>query len=246
MLLPRLSATRLKPYSMAKLTLFFRNRAILAHDLENKGISIGRDPECDIVIDSLAVEQKHALVMPQGGNYSIFPFSDNTQVMINHLPIESHTLQHGDLIGIGKHTLNFAESAITLPVSPNSSAAKETEEKLAPPSSPAPSKEIEKPINTKIELEDAGCVQVISGEHVGKVIALHRPLIRLGLTGNECAVIAHRHDGYYLSHLEGENPPLLDGDPIGDRSIRLKDVNIIQVSDIRLQFHAAMKQAIAV
>jgi pSer/pThr/pTyr-binding forkhead associated (FHA) protein len=231
---------------MAKLTLFFRNRAILAYNLEDKGISIGRDPECDIVIDSLAVEQRHALVMPQGGDYAIFPFSDDTRVTINHQPIESHTLQHGDIIGIGKHTLSFAASAIRLPVLPNPGDVKAREQRLKPASSREPSGETVKPLKPKIDIENAGCVQVISGEHVGKVIALYRPLIRLGMTGNECAVIAHREDGYYLSHLEGENPPLVDGDPIGDRSVRLKDGNIIQVADIRLQFYGAMKQAIAV
>lgn len=231
---------------MAKLTLFFRNRVVLVYDLEDKGLSIGRDPECDVVIDSLAVEAKHALIMPQGGDYSIFPFSDDTKVMINHQPIESHTLQHGDIIGIGKHTLSFAESAITLPASANTDAVKDRTENPDPPSFPVSPEESEKQLGTKAEVEQAGCVQVISGEHVGKVIALHRPLIRLGLSGNQCAVIAHRQDGYYLSHLEGEHPPLVNGDPIGDRSIRLTDGNIIQVADIRMQFHAEMNQAIAV
>jgi pSer/pThr/pTyr-binding forkhead associated (FHA) protein len=231
---------------MAKLILFFRNRAMRAHSLEDKGISIGRDPECDVVIDSLAIESRHALVMPQGEGYSVFPFSDDTQVTVNRQPIESHTLRHGDIIGVGKHTLIFSDSAVTLEALPNSAVAEERDEVPSTSSPQAQPEQAEARVQATPDIEHAGCVQVISGEHVGKVIALHRPLIRLGLTGNECAVIAHRQDGYYLSHLEGEHPPLVNGDPIGDQSIRLQDGNIIQVADIRMQFHAEMKRAIAV
>lgn len=83
-----------------------------------------------------------------------------------------------------------------------------------------------------------GFVQVIKGEHIGRIIILNRSMTRLGLSGRVCAVIANRgDDGYFLTPLEGEAYPLVDGEPTGDATVRLSEGAIIEIDGIEMRFH---------
>ncbi|WP_135607002.1 FHA domain-containing protein [Solemya velesiana gill symbiont] len=158
---------------------------------------------------------------------------------MNNYPIEKHTLTHGDLIKVGKHVLGFSKSAITIDFprpspTPEVSVAKKDIE-----SGP----NLERIVST-IDTLPTGCIQVLTGEHIGKILRLQRSLMRLGIRGDECAVIAHRSDGYYISHLEGDTPPLINGTSIGQRSIKLEEGCTIQLGAITMRFHEnAINQA---
>jgi hypothetical protein len=92
-------------------------------------------------------------------------------------------------------------------------------------------------IVNRIDSLPAGYIQVQNGEFMGRIILLNRSLTRLGLSADTCAVIAHRSDGYYLSHLDGETPPFLNGASIGDRTMKLQDGDTIEVQGITMKFH---------
>lgn len=83
-----------------------------------------------------------------------------------------------------------------------------------------------------------GFVQVISGDHIGRIIILNRSMTRLGLSGKACAVIANRGDeGYFLTPLEGKTFPLVDGKSTGDSTIKLSEGAIIEIDGIEMRFH---------
>ena len=89
-----------------------------------------------------------------------------------------------------------------------------------------------------------GFVQVINGEHIGRIISLNRSMTRLGLSGNACAVVANRGDeGYFLTPLEGETYPLVDGKPTGDATIQLSEGVIIEIDGIQMKFHQGNSSA---
>ncbi len=80
--------------------------------------------------------------------------------------------------------------------------------------------------------------QVTSGEHIGRIIPLNPSMTRLGLTGKVCAVVVNRgEDGYFLSHLEGEEQPLVDGIPTGNSAIHLPEGALIEIDGIEMKFH---------
>jgi hypothetical protein len=83
-----------------------------------------------------------------------------------------------------------------------------------------------------------GFVQVINGEYIGRIISLNRSMTRLGLSGSTCAVVANRGDeGYFLTPLEGESYPLVNGKPTGDATIQLSEGVIIEIDGIQMKFH---------
>jgi hypothetical protein len=92
----------------------------------------------------------------------------------------------------------------------------------------------------QIDSLPSGYIQVQSGEFLGRIIFLNRSLTRLGLSGDTCAMIAHRSDGYYLSHLDGVAPPRLNGESIGNRSMKLQNGDTIEVQGILMKFHKGL------
>ncbi|MCP3671429.1 MAG: hypothetical protein GY814_13555 [Gammaproteobacteria bacterium] len=81
-------------------------------------------------------------------------------------------------------------------------------------------------------------LQVISGEHIGRIIPITQSMTRLGITETACAVLVNRgKEGYYLSHLEGIILPLVDGIPTGSRSVNLPDGALVEIEGIQMKFH---------
>ncbi len=84
----------------------------------------------------------------------------------------------------------------------------------------------------------SGFLQVISGERIGRIVLLNRAMTRLGFPGNSCAMVVNRgRAGYFLTHLEGEIMPRVDGTTIGDRAVQLTEGAIVEIGDIKMKFH---------
>ncbi len=81
-------------------------------------------------------------------------------------------------------------------------------------------------------------LQVISGEHIGRIIPITQSMTRLGLSDTACAVVVNRgKDGYFLSHLEGKVQPLVNGIPTGNSSIHLTEGALVEIDGIQMKFH---------
>jgi pSer/pThr/pTyr-binding forkhead associated (FHA) protein len=209
---------------MPKLTLSFKGRLIDVFHLEEDETLIGRNSECGIFIDSLAISPRHAQITHGEDGCHLESLDEEFPVLINHKQAESANLRHGDIIQVGKHTLTFSEDAIELARTP-----------LQEPSSPDPElAEQEK----DSQIESKSMLQIMNGDNFGRIIPLIRNMTRIGRVGGECAMIALRDSGYYISYLEGATPPIVNNQPIGEESQRLADGDTIKVGTTEMQFHA--------
>lgn len=209
---------------MPKLTLSFKGHVIDVFHLEKGETGIGRDEACDIHIDSLAIAPKQALIRQIDENgYQLRAMDDAFPVLVNHEKIEAKRLHHGDVIQIGKHTLTFAEDVMELGTDLSNDLRPSTEKQTSPPDS--------EPLNT-------GILQIMNGENFGRIIPLKRNMTRIGHVGGDCAMVSKRDDGYFLSFLEGPNPPFVNRRPVENESQRLSDGDIIEIGGTKMQFHA--------
>jgi FHA domain len=80
------------------------------------------------------------------------------------------------------------------------------------------------------------CIQVLSGVHAGRELALEKPLTTLGRAKSEVAVIARRPQGYFLAHVEGRSYPIVNGKDLGPEGHRLADHDIIELAGVRMEF----------
>ena len=71
-------------------------------------ITIGRDPESSIVIDSPDVSRQHALIVPNGTRWIIIDFKSANGTKLNHRYVTWSILQDGDTITIGDTTFRFS------------------------------------------------------------------------------------------------------------------------------------------
>ncbi len=193
---------------MAKLTLSFKDRKLRVITLQDEDCLIGRESGCMVEIDSLAIAPRHACIRRDGASFVIEPVSGDAVVEINGQAIDTAcTLGEGDRIQVGKHTLVYSETADSTVAEPA-------------PSGSAP----------------AGWMQIQSGSHLGRVIRLEKAFTRIGRPDGELAVIARREDGYYLSHLQGEQATELNQQAIDDNAHRLQNGDRILVGELQLQY----------
>ena len=94
---------------MPTLTLKFKNEAIALFNLEpGRSLTIGRRNDNDVMINNLAVSGYHAKIDSVGEGFVFVDLQSKNGSFVNEKLINSHWLQDGDIISIGKHSLIFA------------------------------------------------------------------------------------------------------------------------------------------
>ncbi|MBT3011862.1 MAG: FHA domain-containing protein [Candidatus Thiodiazotropha sp. (ex Lucina aurantia)] len=211
---------------MAKLTLSFKGRVIDVFHIERDKTEIGRNDNCTIPIDSLAIAPVQAVITRNDDqSYLLQAQEEAFPVLVNHEKTEEITLNHGDVIQVGKHTLSFAEDVMDLsadlgPIPANDQLTDEDE-----------------PIESDDSKSKSGVLQIMNGDNFGRIIPLNRNMTRIGHAGGDCAMIARREDGYFITFLEGPNPPRINRKPMGNQAQLLTDGDIIDVGGTQMQFH---------
>ena len=80
------------------------------------------------------------------------------------------------------------------------------------------------------------CVQALSGDAVGNVIAIDRPIVSLSNASGQVAVIARRTNGFFITHLEGTTFPLVNGEPTGLVPRLLRPDDLIELAGTIFRF----------
>ena len=81
-----------------------------------------------------------------------------------------------------------------------------------------------------------GVIRILAGVRAGKEIELTNPITTLGKPKQQVAVLTRRAQGYFLSHVEGPNPPQVNGQSIGTAPYPLKDHDTIELTGVKVEF----------
>jgi predicted component of type VI protein secretion system len=81
-----------------------------------------------------------------------------------------------------------------------------------------------------------GTIQILSGPNAGKELPLIKPLTTLGKPGVQVAVIAKRPHGYFLTHVEGANFPVINGKTLDAQARALGDHDVIELAGVKMEF----------
>ncbi|WP_283170478.1 FHA domain-containing protein [Curtanaerobium respiraculi] len=77
------------------------------YSLENREMSVGRSPQCDIFLNDMTVSREHAVVQPVGTEYAIRDADSFNGVWINNENIAQAVMKDGDLVQIGAFILAY-------------------------------------------------------------------------------------------------------------------------------------------
>ncbi|MGI8513324.1 MAG: FHA domain-containing protein [Solirubrobacteraceae bacterium] len=75
--------------------------------LEGERLTIGRRPEAEIFLDDVTVSRDHALLVRRGGDYWLDDCGSLNGTYVNRQRVDSHRLEDGDELQIGKYKLTY-------------------------------------------------------------------------------------------------------------------------------------------
>ena len=207
---------------MAKFTVYFKEKVIQSHIFESGVIHIGRDETNDLVIDNLTVAPAHAVVIIKADSCVIKQLNDEFPLLINNEKSKESLLQNNDRISMGKHTLVYNTTESVSPVKNINSASKDVES-------------LNIKLEEKIKVPDAN-LQVMDGQHIGRILPLKKAMTRFGHSGAGIGVIARRKDGYFISSLESDSTITVNQKPLGNKTFNLTNNDVVVIDNISMQF----------
>jgi hypothetical protein len=77
--------------------------------LAGERMRVGRSPEAEVFLDDVTVSRNHAVLVRRRDGYYIDDLGSLNGSYVNRRRIESHLLQNGDELQIGKYKLTFLE-----------------------------------------------------------------------------------------------------------------------------------------
>ncbi len=238
---------------MAKL-IFSLDGAFLGDILLDKErMTIGRRPTNDIHIDNLAVSGEHAAISTIGNDSFLEDLGSTNGTLVNGKTVTKHLLQHGDVIELGKYQLKYINESATTQAGGQEDFEKTmiirpSAMKSPPPAAPAapaaaaPSPalaaaETAKPAAEAPSQGPIGKLQVLNGASMGKELILSKALTTLGKPGVQVAVITKRPQGYFITHVEGDSFPTVNGVSVGGQAHPLKDNDVVELAGIKMEFY---------
>ena len=123
------------------------------------------------------------------------------------------------------------------PSVPSTPAAPATP-KPAAPASPAPAAAAPKPAAAPAAAaaHPLAALLLLTGGNAGKEIELTKNLTTLGKPGVQVAVITRRPMGYFLTHVEGANLPVVNGKALDNQARQLSDHDVIEMAGVKMEF----------
>jgi len=189
--------------------------------------TLGRRPYNDIVIDNLAVSGEHAVIQMAGSEVVLEDLNCTNGTYVNGKAIKRQPLVGGDVVEVGKYKIKFmADNA--------ENNFDKTMVVQARPASTAPAVAQAAP---RVEAPMANAaIKVLSGASAGREVPLTKVVTTIGKPGVAVAAITKKHHGFVVHHVEGAGNPTLNGAPIGQEAVALKNGDVIELAGTQMQF----------
>ncbi len=207
---------------MAKFTIYFKEKAIQSQLFDVGIIHIGRDETNDLIIDNLGIAPAHAVVIMKADSCIIKQLNDDFPVTVNNEKCKESLLQNNDVIAMGKHTIVFNTTESVAPIENVRSTNSDVDF-------------LNEKLEEKVKIPDAN-LQVMTGQNIGRVLPLKKSMTRFGHSGSGVVIISRRKEGYFISTLEGDANISINQQPLGDKTIHLKNNDIVSIDTITMQF----------
>lgn len=81
-----------------------------------------------------------------------------------------------------------------------------------------------------------GAIQILTGPSAGKELELVKNLTTLGKPGVQVAVITRRPQGYFITHVEGANFPIVNGKTLDAQAHPLRDHDVVELAGVKMEF----------
>jgi len=240
---------------MAKLILSMDGLVLKEILLNKERMTIGRKASNDIQIDNLAISGEHAAVVTILNDSFLEDLNSTNGTLVNSQPAKKHFLKNGDVIELGKYKLKYVAEQVqqvdaadfekTMILRPNAmrqeaaateSAGAVADARKAFDATQAGHRVPPAPPVVAAPAMAAGAIQILNGANAGRELELTKTLTTLGKPGVQVAVIAKRPHGYFITHVEGAQFPVLNGQAIDAQARQLTDHDVIEIAGTKMEF----------
>ena len=222
---------------MARLILSMDGLVLKEIPLNKERITIGRKPHNDIQIDNLAISGDHAAVVTILNDSFLEDLDSTNGTLVNGQAIKKHVLKNNDVIELGKYKLKYmaeatidstdngpASIAAGIPRSPEP-ARTFSDTQITIPRPPAP-----QPVTVP-----GVTIRLLTGPNAGRVLDLTKTLTTLGKPGVQVAVISRRPEGVFVTHVEGNAFPTVNGKELNGDAYLLGNKDVIEIAGVRME-----------
>ena len=183
---------------------------------------LGRRPDNDIVLDTMVVSGRHCAFDLVGvADVFLEDMGSTNGTYVNDHMVKARTkLADGDIIAIGHFRIRFLQESEAPSSTFGATQAMTLESGVA-------------------QLAAAtvhASFHVISGSSTGLEVPVVKAVTTFGKPGKAVVSVAHRRNGFFVTHLAGENPPLLNGQPLGADPMLLSNQDVLELDGTRMQF----------
>ena len=211
---------------MAKLVLTVDGAVLKDLPIGKTRVGIGRRNTNDLVINHVAVSGLHAAVVEKQGQFFVEDLNSTNGTQVNGQTVARHLLKDRDVIEISPYQIQFfAENE--KPAKDHVETVKLQVEELAAEANS---------LDSGTVLQEFAMLRVLDGPNAGQQHALSKPVTTFGHPGVQVAVLTQRKQSYFISHVEGEQTPRVNGVPLGQDSRKLKYDDIIDLSGTKIKF----------
>lgn len=232
---------------MAKLILSMDGLVLKEIPLVKERITIGRKPHNDVQIENLAISGDHAVIVTILNDSFLEDLNSTNGTLVNGQAIKKHVLRNNDVIELGKYKLKYMLEPATQ-VHGEAMDPEKTAGLRSNFSKRGGSLQLahgDKHSASQVGVVSKGrngilgglaAIQVLNGPNAGKELELTKSLTTLGKPGAQVAVIAKRPTGYFITHVEGDRPTVVNGKALDAQACPLDDHDVIEIVGVKMEF----------
>ncbi len=216
-----------------KLEFSFNSSKLGEFPLNKEVMTIGRKEDNDIRIENLAVSGHHAKLLTIFEDTFLEDLNSTNGTFVNGKSIDKHPLRNGDVIVIGKHELRY--------INDSASVGEDGEKTVLIRRKPDQESAAKSFTLSAPNIEKAR-LQILNGKSAGKELPLLKESVKLGKTGGEIVQINKRPDGHFIVYLDqsaNKTAPLINGESIGSRAIKLHNHDVIEINRLKIEYYLA-------
>ena len=180
--------------------------------------TLGRKSDNDIVLDTLVVSGRHCVFDLEGvADVWLLDLGSTNGTCVNdHMVKERTRLNDGDVIAIGPFRIKYLRAS-----EDPASTFGETQMMAA---------------DSQLPSQLQASFEVVSGSSAGLEVPVVKAVTTFGKPGVAVVSVAHRRNGFFVTHLAGADTPLLNEKPLGRDAVQLSDRDVLDLAGTRMRF----------
>ncbi|MGV3573318.1 MAG: FHA domain-containing protein [Ramlibacter sp.] len=181
--------------------------------------TLGRKSDNDIVLDTLVVSGRHCAFDLEGvADVWLQDLGSTNGTYVNdHMVKERTRLSDGDVIAIGPFRIKYLQAS-------------------GDPVSTFGETQMMAVGDSQFPVQAQASFEVVSGSSAGLEVPVVKAVTTFGKPGVAVVSVAHRRNGFFVTHLAGANTPTLNEKPLGADAVQLFDRDVLDLAGTRMRF----------